>query len=265
MAIFDRFIRYEWVEHALELAIQQQNPSSLQPWLLNQGLGKESARRTANLLTLLWFRPNSLMAPLRDKALSLFFSLSSDEHLVLHWGMAICQFPLFRETARVMGLLGRLQGEFTRHEIVQRIIEKYSNQSTVRRAVERIVQTLEDWKILQIQQDGRYELIYTQSIQSSTLAEWLLCTVMAENQEKYWLVTDLYRANEIFPFNLEMHSTLLYDSLSFVLERDSDGEEVVGLRGIEHFSFYKEISMRMPYSSLSFREFRHRKASEMRP
>ncbi len=47
MPIFDRFIRYAWTEHALELAAQGKLPNSLKDWLISAGVKGESARRTA--------------------------------------------------------------------------------------------------------------------------------------------------------------------------------------------------------------------------
>lgn len=46
MPIFDRFLRYQWAEHALDLAVQGQSAHSLRDWLSAEGLQGESARRT---------------------------------------------------------------------------------------------------------------------------------------------------------------------------------------------------------------------------
>lgn len=139
MAIFDRFIRYEWTEHTLEMAINQKPPKTIQDWLIEQGLGNEFARRTGNILSHLWFKTAPMSEPLRTAAIGQFPTLNIYDHLVLHWGMAIVQFPLFRETAQVIGRLGLLQGEFTKEEIINRVLTKHSNQSTIRRAIERTI------------------------------------------------------------------------------------------------------------------------------
>lgn len=55
MPIFERFIRYELAERTLELAVQNQSPSLLRSWLEGQGLRGDSSRRTANIITWLWF------------------------------------------------------------------------------------------------------------------------------------------------------------------------------------------------------------------
>lgn len=230
MAIFDRFIRYTWTEHALELAVNEESPLILHDWLLEQGLGKESARRTGNLLYHLWFKADPTTNSLRQDAFALFRTLDLYERLALHWGMAIIQFSFFREIAQVIGRLGHLQGEFTKSEVVGRILEKYSNQTTIQRATERVIQTMVDWNAVELRTYSRYGLASIRSIQTSALAEWLIRAKMAGAPEKYWLVHDLLSATESFPFELGAHSRLLYISSYFTVGRDSFGAETVGLR-----------------------------------
>ncbi|GER78902.1 MAG: hypothetical protein QY302_08705 [Anaerolineales bacterium] len=230
MAIFDRFVRYQWAEHALELAIKKEEPRTLQGWLVGQGLGKESARRTSNLLTHLWFDIGSSKSSIRTDALEIFPIIEPTEQLALHWGMAIAQFPVFRETAQVIGRLGHLQEEFNKTEVISRVLEKHSNQTTVRRAVERVVQTLTDWSVIKFRSKSRYCIHKSHSIISPALAEWLFRAIMIGEPEKYWLVSDLLGASEIFPFDLAGHGILLYRSSHMHIVRDSAGAEIVGVQ-----------------------------------
>jgi len=229
MAIFDRFIRYEWAERALAMAVKQEHPEELQEWLIEQGLGNESASRTRHVLSHLWFDVNSSTNVLRTNALDLFSTVIATERLALHWGMAITQFPIFRETSRVIGRLGRLQNEFNKVEIVNRVLEKHSNQTTIRRAVARVIQTMVDWSVLSTVSTSVYQVARSYSIQSS-VAEWLFRSLMIGFPEKYWLLPDLLGAAEFFPFNLAPHSVMLYQSAYLTVERDSFGAEVVGIR-----------------------------------
>lgn len=230
MAIFDRFVRHQWAEHALELAINEEHPRTLQSWLVGQGLGEESARRTTNLLTHLWSDIGSPTSSLRTDALNLFSKIEPSERLALHWGMAIAQFPVFRETAQVIGRLGRLQGEFNKMEVIHRVLERYSNQTTIRRAVERIIQTMADWSTLRIGSRSAYKFTATCSIRSSALAEWLFRSLLISEPEKYWLLPDILSASELFPFDLESHNVLPHRSMHLAVERDSNGAEIVGMR-----------------------------------
>jgi len=230
MAIFDRFVRYTWAERALEMAINQKPPKAIRDWLIDQGLGNESARRTGNILSHLWFKTVPISEPLRTDAIGLFPTLNIYDHLVLHWGMAVIQFPIFRETAQVIGRLGLLQGEFTKEEIINRVLTKYSNQSTIRRAIERTVQTMFDWSAIRITPQRHFQLKPAQSIFSPALAEWLFRAIMIEKPEKYWLLHDLLGAMETFPFELKSLNSILYKSPYLTIVRDASGAETIGLR-----------------------------------
>jgi hypothetical protein len=230
MPIFDRFIRFTWAEHALEMAMKQEPPKDIQNWLIGQGLGKESSRRTGNILSHMWFKTTSTSEPLLTDALGLFPSLNLSEHLVLHWGMGIANFPVFRETAQVIGRLGLLQEEFTKEEIINRVLMKYSNQSTIQRAIERTIQTMFDWSVIQITPQRKYRQNITNTVPSPKLAEWLFRAIMLGLPEKYWILQDLIGATEAFPFDLKSHTSALYTSTHMNIVRDSNGTEIIGIR-----------------------------------
>jgi hypothetical protein len=228
--IFDRFVHYEWGERALALAIKKESSRDLQSWLVEQGLGSESARRTRNVLSHLWFDFDSSTRTLRADALNLSATLEPKERLALHWGMATIQFPMFRETANAIGRLGLLQQEFNKTEIIGRVLEKHSNQTTIRRAVERVLQTMINWAVLDMTSKAIYRFGVRHSITSSALAEWLFRALMVVYPEKYWLLPDLLGAAEFFPFDLADHNVILYKSTHLTIERDSYGVEIIGMR-----------------------------------
>lgn len=224
---FDRFVRYEWAQRALEITVQGEDPQTLFEWLLAQGLRQESARRTWHLLVNLWVRSSPQTGDLRARALALFPTLSLRERVVLHLGMAVAQFPLFQQTIKTIGLLGRLQSEFSKREIVLRILEGYSNQTTVRRATERIVQTLNAWDIIEgASRPGVYRMCEPMTVTSPLLIEWLFFAVM-HTDNQHWRLLDLLRSPEIFPFKCSGTEVILHKSPLFSIQRDSFGTEIV--------------------------------------
>lgn len=235
MPIFDRFVRYEWAERALETAVKREDASKLRDWITKQNLKEESAKRTYNILSHLWISSPSSSEKLRvrENALLLFPSVDSKERLVLHWGISLLQFPIFHETSQVVGKLGKLQKEFHKSEIIDRVLEKHSNQTTIRRAVERVLQTMKDWSVLEEESKGLYSLKGFFYIQSTFLAEWLLYALLSINTEKYWLVNDLFQAPEIFPFASSSFRMPLGKSDIFTIERNSFGEELIGINFLE--------------------------------
>lgn len=229
MPIFDRFLRYDWAEHALELAVQGESPHTLRDWLLAEGLKGESARRTANVLTWLWFPKDEHAFGLRDEAIRLFPQLTLEERRALHWGMAIFVFPTFRQTVQICGRLLRLQGECSKQAVITRALEQYSNQTTIKRAVERMLQTLTDWRILNLS-NGVYQACPPLTLDQPGLCRWLLWSALGNVPNRYRLVTDVINATELFPFRLVGAEQVLRDTTLFSLHRDSGGEEIVGIQ-----------------------------------
>ncbi len=227
MTIFDRFIRYEWAEFALHESAQKNGSSQLKPFLIKQGLAPQSARRTANILSNMWFPKDPLSELLMERAFAILPDLSQREHVVLHWGMALCMFPLFRQTARTIGSLSRIQEVITKKEVISRILGEYSNQITIKRSIERIIQTLFNWGVLETKDEG-----FVQSppiiLSNSLLIEWLLQSVILQSPDRYLPLKDLIRASEIFPFEIQMPILSVHENPTFSVHRDASGEEIIG-------------------------------------
>jgi len=230
MAIFDRFIAYAWTERAVEMAMLKEPQIAMKGWLVDQGIGPETARRTNDLLVHMWFKNESVTEYLQKDAFALYRKINLNEHLVLHWGMAILRFPVFRETAQAIGRLGQYQGEFSKDEIISRVLTKYSNQNTIRRSIGCALKSMVDWSVIQITPQRKYRQSITNIISSPALAEWLFRAIMIGLPEKYWLLHDLIGAMEVFPFRLESHTSVLYSSPHMEIVRDSSGAEIVGIR-----------------------------------
>lgn len=230
---FDRFVRWEWAERALELAYLEKPLSQLKEYIYAEIEGKDSARKTFNMLTNLWFETYPNTPALRQRALALYPELSPREHLALHWGMALANFPFFQKTATIIGRLLRLQGSFQGKEVATRNNELYSNLSTIPRATARAIQTLADWGVLQPSDDFHPNYTATPHLHltSSAAIQWLLEANVVETPERQWRVVDLLRAPSFFPFELDEHSMeAIYQNKNFVFTKDSFGDEVVWLK-----------------------------------
>lgn len=229
MPIFERFVHYAWAEKALEMSIQGVVPSQLRGWLTSQGLSDESARRTANILTRMWFPQEKYTQFLKEEALTQYPKIALSEHLVLQWGMALSVFPSFRETVHIIGRLLRLQGEFRKKEVIARVLEGYGNQSTIQRAVERTIQTLEDWEIV-TQEGPVFRGKSPLEISQADLAAWLYACLLSVAPERYVPITDLIRSPELFSFEVTHPMRAISSHRYFSVHRDSSDQEIVGVR-----------------------------------
>ena len=230
---FDRFVRWEWAERALELAYLGKPLAQLKEYIYAEIAGVDSARKTFNLLTNLWFETYPNTAGLRQRALALYPDLSPREHLILHWGMALASFPFFRQTTAIMGRLLRLQGSFQGKEIATRTNELYSNLSTIPRATARTIQTLAAWGAIQPAPNSAqaYQPAPLLSLTAAPTIHWLLESSLVETPERQVRVIDLLRAPVLFPFDLSAHGLeAIYQNRNFAFSMDSFGDDVVWLR-----------------------------------
>lgn len=203
---FDRFIALPWAEFALEMAVHSiedkpEQVKKLKGYLSVFMKGADATRKTANVLTRLWLDTYPSLAYQREQALRLYQETAPSAHLVLHWGMSLAVFPLFRDVALQIGKLFQLQGSFSRQEIHTRLLEKYSNISTLPRSIDRIIQTMADWKTI-VKQSGGTFTSQSVAIESPKLQQWLIALVLQATPGHRVLLNDIYRLPEIFPFTL---------------------------------------------------------------
>ena len=228
---FDRYIEYEWLEYSLQLAYAGDFVNTLKLWLNQRIEGKVSARKTANVLTNIWLRRYEQTAQVRDKAIILYPNLIGDERLILHWGMALANFSLFRNVVGIMGRLIRLQGGFRKGEIHQRLLEIYSNQGTIPRSVNRIIQSIKEWNVITLNQDNIYLPAKSLKIDDFDLLAWLFEAAIIDNPDKHWALQDVLRLPELFPFDVaQSGSQAIRDSSNFSVIREGMNLEFISLR-----------------------------------
>ncbi|MCB0112350.1 MAG: hypothetical protein KDE53_40780, partial [Caldilineaceae bacterium] len=158
----------------------------------------------------------------------LMTKISNSDRIILHWEMALITYPLFRITVSTMGRLLRIQGEFQSSEIRNRVLEQYSNCGGIPRAVYRIIQSVNDWGLINYA-EGRYRIpVVVPNVESPMLLAWLFEACVLASQRDHWGITDLLQATELFPFNLGNTGHLvLRQSDRFDILREGLDREVV--------------------------------------
>ena len=227
---FDRFIALSWADYALDLAMVRGDWEQLREWLSMHIEGKESARKTYNVLCNIWLRSYPETESIREDALELAETVPNQDRIILHWGMSIANFALFRSSVVTIGRLVRLQDQFRKSEISQRVLETYSNQGTIPRSVYRIIQSLEEWTVIKKVGRDSYTSQEVKPITDKKLIAWLLVAALSIDCEKHWSVDDVLRLPELFPFDLGSlgHVVLREDTL-FKLHVEGMNRQYVSL------------------------------------
>jgi hypothetical protein len=199
----DRFLALRWVDMALELRIAGFNKNTatekMCDWLTHEINGKEVVRKTVNQLNRMWFSDLDISSSPGNWVIHNGLANVLDYRSVIHHGMALIAFPLYRDVCSTSGRLFKLQGKCQRGEIFLRVLEKYSNPESTKRGVDRVLQTLEDWGIL-LSRDGSY-MSREFSISETKLTEWLIRILLQVYGADQLLFMDLINAPELIGIN----------------------------------------------------------------
>jgi hypothetical protein len=192
--------------------------------------GPEARRKTVTVLSRIWVNVPGEHAGLREEALSLTERVEPDERLWIHWGMALLAYPFFRDVAATVGQLGRLQSAFSMSQVRRRIVERWGQRTTLRRAVERLVRTYLDWGVIdRTDRRGSYTIVRPRRAADRDLALWLLsCTLSASGSEQVPM-RELVQLPYLFPFELQMYANDVRHSERFETSRQGLDLEMVAL------------------------------------
>lgn len=203
---FDRLIRLRWLDRAALMAAELRDADALHKAMLEQLAselpGIEGRRKTANVLTRIWWRTPNGDLQLRDEALVHIKDCSPGERVIFHWGMCLLAYPLFRDVAATVGRLLRLQGSFRQAQVISRLSAEWGNRSTLEMAAPRIVRSMADWGVLLAEEKGVYQASVPHVVRPEGQGSWLL-TVMQACGNVEMRASDLWQTAELFPMSIE--------------------------------------------------------------
>ncbi len=213
---FDRLIRLRWLDRAALMAAELRDGDALHRAMLEQLAGElpgiEGRRKTANVLTRIWWRTPYGDMTLRDEALAQIAVCAPGERLMFHWGMCLLAYPVFRDVAATVGRLLRLQGSFRQAQVITRVSAEWGNRSTLQTAVPRIVRSYVDWGVLvATEEKGIYRAGTQISLGRSRTAPWLL-TGLAAARAGAVSVDEILDAPEAFAFDISSSAGSLVSS-----------------------------------------------------
>jgi hypothetical protein len=228
----DRFLALEWANYSLELFLSsgegKLNYQLLTDFLQKIILGKESARKTSNQLRRLWLNGQDDCQKIRSIAREILVSHPIMDQSVFHFGMALNVYPIFKETCNKIGSLSRVQGDFSRKSVIDRVTETYVNPTSVPRIVARVVQTLIDWKFLIA--IGSKLRVNELIIEDDQLAIWFILALMNLNDNKGIVLTDFDSYPEKIGVRIINIRKIVHDSELLVVRRNSTGIEYIEIK-----------------------------------
>jgi len=232
----DRAIPLYWANYALELYMSNKdmavNYSLLKEQLHKQSESSETPRKIANHLKQLWLNQTDELGLLREQVAKIIRQNSMTDLTIFQMGMAWNAFPLFHQVCQKIGELARVSSSINSKQVTDRILQEFAAITTIPRAVSRVIQTLEDWKLIKLNRGviSLNEFI----IKEPVLGDWLIRALMTANSRGEIPIHDL----DLLPELLGLHYLDLRDCIrqseGLVIRRGVLGEEQVCLTDSFH-------------------------------
>lgn len=225
----DRFLALKWANYAFELFQTNEDEDflyrSLRTYLDSEIEGDVTSRKTSNHLKRLWLTKDDPYQQLREKAITLPYYKHPELLPFIHLGIAINVFPIYRETTKSIGLLDRVINPIPKQSVVERVLERFGNTSSIPRAVARVLQTLEDWRLIQSQ--DTYLKVVSFDVDDPMIAEWLLTALVQMNQPLGIAISDLPLTPEKLGIKLPNAREIIQKSAALNINRDLQGLEII--------------------------------------
>lgn len=251
---FSRRIRYEWLEHAADLAAyscralyDDQPLDNCTLMVLRHEIGRYvakhmggsssplsvSGQKATGLLSRIWLSVPEKLVSLRNAALKHYEQVEPKERLLLHWGMTSAVYPFVLETAEVVGRLLSLQRTFRLRQVRERMHDMAGERPTVYYAVTKIIRSFVDWGVLASPLDGTgtYSKSEPLDVVNEALLAWLVEALLHAKGSSRPLFS-LINSPGTFPFHIRPENTTDYvvrQNPRLTVFRQGVSEVMVGL------------------------------------
>ncbi len=215
---FSQRVRLEWLERTANMVLAGNDEASISS-TLNElledklSVGKNAKRgsreKVITILMKIWVRPPSDLYPLQQEGLELLSYLPREEHISIHWGMAMAVYPFWGAVAAQVGRLLRLQGTASHAQVRRRVMEQYGQRPTVKDAVRRVLRSMVDWGVLKDElthdarhKDGTYVPGLSLAIDQVEVIAWLSEAFLHAHQGGSMALRTILDSTSLFPFHL---------------------------------------------------------------
>lgn len=222
---FDRYVQLNWCELTLEAAAEGKTAEDVIDQIAKVLTGAESRRKTFDILKRLWLNPLPECADFSMRGIELFRTNGAGLVSALNWGCALVTYPFFGKTAEITGRLLAIQGDCSIKEVQRRMAEIYGDRDGVARAVSRVLQSQEDWGMIErVEKGKRLVRKAPATISDEQTITWLVEAAIRFTG-KALAVQSIQSMAVLYPFAFD-HSLAYAVSVSKNLELRSEGLNV---------------------------------------
>lgn len=235
---FDRKVRLRWLDLVAERILLGDDLSTLRDRLrhtlsseLNDNGSGGALGKTLTVLMRVWANPAPALRAFREEALRLYRDTPSDQTLWLHWGMVMATHPFVCELATHTGRLLALQDDVSLAEVKLRMIERWGDRTTLRRAVQRTMWSLTEWRVLsETESSGVYAATPRRRAPSEAVQVWMIEALLRAQNTPCMSLRQVETSPALFPFDVRLVVSEMRKSPRIELSRQGADVDMVALR-----------------------------------
>jgi hypothetical protein len=238
---YNRTVKLAWLEAAAGLAAAGKSDSDIYQALremlkdqlsLESNAKRGSREKTITLLLKTWVRVPGELSAFRQRALNLFKTQPTSNHIILHWAMSFATYPFCKIVAEVLGRALILQGTAVAAQVQRRVRELLGERETVSRSTRYVIRAFQDWGVIESSgRQGIYRPMPAITITDPTMASFLLEGYLRANNNDPVTSGILQATPALFPFELS-HLNLgqVLADPRFDVSRQALNQDLVRLR-----------------------------------
>lgn len=235
---FDRRLALDWLEATASRVAAGDSLEEVRAGMWEYLEGKVSGDKfnsdrgkTMTVLARIWAKVPPAVDPLKTRAVAAFQASKAQDHLALHWAMAIASYPIFSDVAATAGRLLTLQDTFSLAQLTNRMVAQWSERPVLVKSTQRIIRSLVDWGALA---DTETKGVYRRAPKTLPVSKeigLLLCeSLLLDNEHHALPAIQLLDHPALFPFTHSLTLAVLREETAFDVHRQGIDGDMVELR-----------------------------------
>jgi len=232
---FDRPIKLDWLDTMAGVVKKESDIDKIRIEM-HSYLEKEfplpvARRKTITVLSRIWYKVPKEHVDIRNRGLELLPNLKQKDRIWIHWGLTLLAFPFVRDIATYLSRCFSLNDNCSAQEITRKMEESWGQRTTMKRALDRVIQSFGYWDII-VKDDKSGIILTTKSLSSANkhLNLWLLEAILLAEENHSIPFDQINKIPSAFPFELSLNYSEILESNRFIANQITGSRAMISVK-----------------------------------